>query len=149
MEYKIRDFKEQDIDQLISLCKHHAEYERAEYSMHRKRDQLLSALFSQEKQLHCIIAEAEGKLVGYASYTFDFSTWHAQVFIYLDGLYLEPDYRSYGIGKVLLERVKCVGVARNCVNMQWQTPHFNEGAIRFYNRMGAKGNEKVRFILDL
>ncbi|UUC47359.1 GNAT family N-acetyltransferase [Flavobacterium cerinum] len=53
------------------------------------------------------------------------------------------------MGKALLEKVKTIGEAADCINMQWQTPDFNENAIRFYKRIGGIGKNKVRFTLPL
>ncbi|PQA93193.1 GNAT family N-acetyltransferase [Chryseobacterium shigense] len=149
MNYIIRPFVENDLDTIIDLCSQHADYEKADYNKEGKKSKLKNALFSENKMLTCIVAESEGNLVGYATYTFDFSTWDAEKFIYLDALYLEENYRGFGIGEALMNKVKDTGVLNNCVNMQWQTPDFNVRAIKFYKRMGATGKNKVRFSLDL
>ena len=149
MEYKIRDCQPQDLDKLVLLCQKHAAYERSAYHADGKLTALHVAIFEGDKPLKCIVVEVSGEVIGYATYTFDFSTWDAAWFIHLDCLYLEDDYRSYGIGQVLMEKVKENGEARGCVNMQWQTPDFNERAIKFYQRIGGIGKNKVRFTLAL
>ncbi|MCK8495342.1 GNAT family N-acetyltransferase [Spirosoma sp. RP8] len=106
-------------------------------------------MFSTNPVLNCLVVEVAGKLIGFSTYTFDFSTWDAQKFIYLDCLYLDDDYRSYGIGAVLMDKVKQAGQQANCVNMQWQTPDFNVRAIKFYDRIGGIGKTKVRYTLPL
>ncbi len=149
MDYTIRACEERDMAKLITLCALHAAYEQAPYDPLGKKERLATALFSDHKQLNCIVAEVEGEVIGYATYTFDYSTWDAARFIYLDCLYLEDDYRSFGIGQRLLEEVKARGIAAGCINMQWQTPDFNERAIKFYKRIGGIGKNKVRFTLPL
>jgi ribosomal protein S18 acetylase RimI-like enzyme len=149
MEYTIRACQPQDIDKLVLLCQKHADYEKSAYSPDGKSEALYKAIFENDRPLNCIVAEASGQLIGYATFTFDYSTWDARWFIYLDCLYLEEDYRSYGIGQALMEKVKENGKARNCVNMQWQTPDFNERAIKFYKRIGGTAKNKVRFTLPL
>ncbi|WP_300489829.1 GNAT family N-acetyltransferase [Flavobacterium sp.] len=149
MDYKIRECKADDLDTLIVLCAKHADYERATYEARGKKEKLDAALFSDNKKLYGIVAEVAGEVIGYATYTFDFSTWEAQKFIYLDCLYLEEAYRNFGIGHALMEKVIEIGQTENCINMQWQTPDFNEKAIRFYKRIGGIGKEKVRFTLPL
>jgi GNAT superfamily N-acetyltransferase len=94
-----------------------------------------------------MIVESKSKVVGYASYTYDFSTRDASGFLYLDCLYLTPGLRGSGIGKVLLHKLKQIARSNSCMNIQWQTPDFNERAIKFYNNMGAIGKEKIRFTL--
>lgn len=149
MQYLIRVCKENDLDKLVVLCEKHAEYEQALYNSNGKKEKLHFALFSETRQLHCLVVEVAGEIVGYATYTFDFSTWDAQRFIYLDCLFLEEDYRSFGIGQVLMDKVKEAGQSQGCINMQWQTPEFNTKAIKFYKRIGGVGKDKVRFTLPL
>ena len=149
MEYFIREYRETDLDKLLILCQQHADYEQAVYHPEGKKQQLQAALSSDNKQLNCLVVEAVGDIIGYATYTFDFSTWDAERFIYLDCLYLEEAYRSYGIGQALIEKVAATGKSANCINMQWQTPDFNERAIKFYKRIGGIGKNKVRFTLPL
>lgn len=149
MEFTIRECKATDLDTLVVLCAKHADYERATYEARGKKEKLNDALFSDNKKLYGIVAEVAGEVIGYATYTFDFSTWEAQKFIYLDCLYLEAAYRNFGIGQALMEKVIEIGQTQNCINMQWQTPDFNEKAIRFYKRIGGIGKEKVRFTLPI
>lgn len=148
MEYLIRDCKEDDLADLVELCGMHAAHERVSYNTERKKDLLENALFEHSPKLFCIIVESNNMAIGYASYTFDFSTWDAASFLYLDCLYLTPDFRGYGIGKVIFNKLKEIARSKDCINVQWQTPDFNERAIKFYNRIGAVGKDKVRFFLN-
>jgi L-amino acid N-acyltransferase YncA len=148
MEYLIRDCKETDLTALVKLCRKHAAYEKASYNPQGKQELLKEALFSNSPDLFCLIVESNNEVVGYASYTYDFSTWDAAKFLYLDCLYLECDFRGYGIGEVIINKLKDIAAIKGCVNVQWQTPDFNERAIKFYNRIGAMGKDKVRFFLN-
>lgn len=149
LEYNIRPCSPLDLDKLMVLIEKHAEFEKAVFLSAGKQANLEAALFGEQAPLNCIVAEVSDEVIGYATYTFDYSTWDAAWFIHLDCLYLEDDYRSYGIGQVLMEKVKEIGETRGCVNMQWQTPDFNERAIKFYKRTGGIGKNKVRFTLPL
>lgn len=149
MDYIIRTCQETDLDKLVILCAKHAAYEKANYTIIGKKERLQKAIFSEPQSPHCLAVEVKGKIIGYASYTFDYSTWDAALFLYLDCLYLEDDYRSYGIGQVLMEKVAEAGKRKGCINMQWQTPDFNLRAIEFYKRIGGVGKDKVRFTLAL
>ena len=149
MEYIIRNVLETDLPTLVGLCQKHSEYERTPYNPKGKKDLLKMALFNNNPKLFCLIVESGNKAVGYATYTFDFSTWHAKSFLYMDCLYLEPDIRNFGIGELIIEKLKQIAVDNGCVNIQWQTPTFNERAIKFYNRIGADGKDKIRFFVDL
>lgn len=149
MEYSIRNCEVSDLPKLVVLCQKHAEYEKAAYSPEGKEEGLKKALFGENPKLHCLVVATKETIVGYVSYTFDFSTWNAATFIYMDCLFLEEETRGLGIGEILIEKLKQIGTEKNCINIQWQTPEFNERAIKFYNRIGGKGKDKIRFTLDL
>jgi GNAT superfamily N-acetyltransferase len=149
MEYVIRKIEIADLPRLLELCKSHAEYEQAYYNASGKLEALTHALFSDNPKLYCFVVVHHTTLIGYFTYTFDFSTWDARTFMYLDCLYLEPDYRGLKIGERIFEDLKKVARQNNCVNIQWQTPDFNARGIKFYNRIGGIGKNKVRFSIDL
>lgn len=148
MEYLIRECTEKDIPELVELCGKHSEFEHTIYDPTGKEYSLEKALFSESPKLFCFVIESQNILQGYFTYTFDFSTWDAQPFLYLDCLYLEPEFRGHRIGEVVFEKLKEIAKQNGCVIIQWQTPIFNERAIKFYNRIGATGKEKVRFFIN-
>jgi GNAT superfamily N-acetyltransferase len=149
MEYLIREIERGDLSRFIELCKSHAEYEQTTYDSTDKLGLLENAIFSDNKKLYCYVVEYDLQLIGYYTFTFDFSTWDAKTFLYLDCLYLEPDFRGMKIGERIIEDLKGIASQNNCVNIQWQTPAFNERAIKFYKRMGATGKDKVRFFINV
>ena len=149
MKYLIRDCQPTDVNAVIDLCQKHADYEQAAFNPNGKEDGLKNTLFCEQPKLFCLVVEANETLVGYASYTFDFSTWDVASFMYMDCLYLKEDVRGFGIGETIIEKLKQIAIDKNCINIQWQTPKFNERAIKFYNRIGGTAKEKVRFSLDL
>jgi GNAT superfamily N-acetyltransferase len=149
MEYLIRDFQESDLDDLIALCGKHALHEQVDYDPAGKGVLLKTELLSTSPSLYCWMIAVKGNAVGYTTFTFDFSTWDAQYFLYLDCLYIEENFRGYGIGAEIIRRLIDVAKKEGCVNVQWQTPVFNEKAIRFYERMGGEALDKKRFSIIL
>jgi GNAT superfamily N-acetyltransferase len=149
MEYSVRPCCENDLSVLVSLCSKHAAYEKTLYDSSDKLSLLRIALFNDIPKLFCLVVEHQQSVVGYASYTFDFSTWNASPFLHLDCFYIEPEFRNLGIGEVIINTLKGIARQNGCSEMQWQTPAFNHGAIKFYQRIGASGKEKVRFALAL
>lgn len=139
---------EKDLPKLVDLCSKHSEFEQSNYDSTGKEDLLKKAIFSDQPKLFCFVIESSKKLQGYFSYTFDYSTWDAQTFLYLDCLYLEPEFRGHRIGEIVFDKLIEVAKQNHCVNIQWQTPIFNERAIKFYNRICGSGKEKVRFYID-
>lgn len=115
---------------LAALASEHADYERS--SVRPDARLLAAALDAGSQRLWVWLAEAAEHPVGYAAVTEDFSIWRAQVFLHLDCLFVRSAHRGRGI-----------------VTLEWQTPSWNEGAIRFYERLGGKHALKARFSLDL
>ena len=135
--------------EIINLCAAHAAYERSAYDPAGKQEQLTQALFGDKPLLHCLVAENEGQLMGYATYMFQYSTWDAGLYVYMDCLYLHEAYRSQGIGKELMLAIRQEAQQAGCSQIQWQTPDFNKRAIRFYQRMGAVAKPKERFFWEV
>lgn len=149
MTYIIRNCQIEDLPKLIMLCADHATYEGASYNPAYKAIQLEKALFSQHPPLWCWVVEADNDVVGYTSFTIDYSTWDAAFYLNLDCLYLEPNYRNLGIGAAIFDKLIPFAKGKGCINIQWHTPIDNLNAIRFYKKLGAGLKEKARFTLDL
>jgi len=147
MDYLIRRCREDDLPAFVVLCEMHVAYEDAPYQAAGKQASLRLALFADNPKLFCLVVECKQRVIGYASYTFDFSTWHASHFLHLDCLYLEPAHRSRGIGEKIIDMLKEIATQHGCTELQWQTPLSNERAIKFYKRVGATGRENLIFSL--
>ena len=136
-----------DAQTLSRLCASHAAYERIPCSAAGHAERLGGALEAGRMYawLGCLHREA----VGYASATMDFSTLAGAPFLHLDCLYLEPAARGLGLGAELLHTVASAARTLGCTQLQWQTPVWNNDAIRFYDRLGATRLEKQRYTLAL
>jgi GNAT superfamily N-acetyltransferase len=148
-DYMIRPVDKNDLPELLMLIGEHADFEQAPFDPIPNEKKLKKALFDQPFKLNCWVVEQQGKLTGYVSFTFDFSTWGASEFMYMDCLYLREGSRGKGIGAAILKKLYRVAQERNCINIQWQTPAFNEAAIRFYHKNNAVSKSKVRFNLTV
>ena len=95
------------------------------------------------------MVEWKHKLVGYDSYTKQFSTWDASYYIYMDCLFITEKLRGFGIGEKIVERIKQESQKLNCNTVQWQTPEFNTRAMKFYNRLGGISKTKERYFLNI
>ena len=145
----IRFAKPEDIHQIIDLCEAHAIYEQCDYSKENKVDKLSNNLFSSSPKLYCLVVEQNNKLIGYATYMKQYSTWDACEYIYMDCLFMNENTRGFGIGEQLVRKIQEEGKKLNCKLIQWQTPDFNIRAIKFYKRIGAKSKIKERFFLEI
>lgn len=146
-EFQIREIEPADLARICALCAEHAAYEGSGYSIDGKEKALHKLLFGEPKQIYGLVALTNGYIVGYATYTFDFSTWEARPYLHLDCLYLIKEARGRGVGKALIQQVADIGLLKGCTQMQWQTPLENRNAIEFYQHLGALGLEKVRFFM--
>lgn len=105
MEYRIREAKLADIEAIINLCIAHAEYEQAEYTPHVKAEKLTKMLFCKKPKLFCLVAEKENTIIGYATYSKECSTWNAEYYVHMDCLFLHEDFRGYGIGEAMINKI--------------------------------------------
>ncbi|GHH43566.1 GNAT family N-acetyltransferase [Streptomyces candidus] len=91
--------------------------------------------------------QPDGGIVGYATCAPEISTWQGREYLHMDCLFLTADSRSSGLGGHLMNAVKAEARALGLTEVQWQTPTWNLGAARFYDRLGAHAHEKLRYSL--
>lgn len=136
-----------DAEAMLPLIRSHAAYEHGRAIVSEAALRL--ALDGTPAPLAAWIAIQGGELVGYASATVNFSTWTGRPFLHLDCLFVRDNCRSLGIGVRLLAAVRTHAAEREFGEIQWQTPDWNEDAIRFYRREGALFLPKARFFLPV
>ena len=144
----IRQAVPSDLPELVELCAEHAAYERSHFEPEGKVEALRIMLFAPEARLQCLVAEADGKLIGYATFSVECSTWDAAYYMHMDCLFLRPEARNKGLGKQLMKVIAQQALDMGVARMQWQTPSFNVDAVRFYDRLGPVKKEKYRLFLD-
>ncbi len=147
MNYTIRYALPQDATTLVQLHQLHAAYEHAEYNPEGKVQAILDHYFTPNPPIRCIVAVVHDVVIGYATFTKDFATWAGAYFIHMDCLYLQEAYRGHSIGEALVNNIATYAVQHNIAYMEWQTPSFNAGAIKFYYRLGATSKHKLRMYL--
>jgi GNAT superfamily N-acetyltransferase len=141
----LRDAEPRDLPEVVRLCRAHALYERADPPAPGQARRLAALLFGPRPRLRCLVVADGERLVGYATWSLECSTWRAAEYAHLDCLYLEQELRGRGLGRALLERVAAGAAELGATYLEWQTPAWNAGAIRFYERLGAAGRDKKRF----
>jgi len=147
MSVAIRCTSGLDAPMLAELVAEHADYERS--SARPDAYALAAALDAVPARLLAWIAGEGGYPVGYAAVTEDFSTWRAQAFLYLDCLFVRATHRGRGVGADLFRHALSHARDSGVATLEWQTPSWNEGAIRFYERLGGAHTLKARFSLGL
>ncbi|MDB5364931.1 MAG: acetyltransferase [Rhodospirillales bacterium] len=138
-----------DLDGLIELMAEHADYERASFDPANKLAALRQAFFAAPPRLLGWVAMDGGALVGYATASREFSTLQGREFLHLDCLFVRETTRGRGLGKALLQAVVEEARRLRIEHLEWQTPAWNEDAIRFYHREGATAASKARFSLSV
>ncbi|MEV0174352.1 GNAT family N-acetyltransferase [Streptomyces sp. NPDC050803] len=141
-----------DLPEVVLLVAEHAVYEKAEPPGDGLEGRLERLLFGAgEPRLRCLVAELgeSGPVVGYATCSAEVSTWDGAEYLHMDCLFLRDGHRGLGLGALLMDAVRAEGRALGLDQVQWQTPVWNEGAIRFYERLGARAKEKRRFFLPV
>jgi GNAT superfamily N-acetyltransferase len=146
--YTIRRIRKAELHELIGLCAEHAAYERADFNSEGKIDALRRSIFATGR-LHAWVAEAQGRAIGYATATLEFSTWKSDEIVHMDCLFVAAEYRGTGAGSALFRAVLEFASEQGVQEVQWQTPDWNVDAMRFYRRKGAAGRPKVRFTLPV
>ncbi len=145
MEIEIRLAKPEDLASIIALMEEHARYEHAKFSAEGLVLKLERAMNGKRPRLSIYVAEIQQQIVAYCAVTLEFSTWQASEYLHLDCLYTVSEWRGYRIGANMFARAVSFAREMNVSEIQWQTPDWNEDAIRFYQRLGARNSAKRRF----
>jgi GNAT superfamily N-acetyltransferase len=134
----IREARPGDVGTILTLIRGLAEYEREPLAAQATEQDLLRDGFGDEPKFRCVIAEWQGAAAGFALYFHNYSTWKGRSGIFLEDLFVLPEYRGKGIGKALLLHVARIAVAENCGRYEWQVLDWNTPAIEFYEALGAR-----------
>ncbi|MEM6452707.1 MAG: GNAT family N-acetyltransferase [Cyanobacteria bacterium P01_D01_bin.105] len=130
-----------DVPAIFSFCKLLSEYEKLAHEMVGTEADLHKALFGsasgQRSHAEALIAEVDDKAVGTAIYFYNFSTFLMKPGIYLEDLFVLPDYRRRGIATALLKALAREAVNQGCGRLEWSVLDWNERAITLYKDMGA------------
>jgi GNAT superfamily N-acetyltransferase len=129
-----------DVPLIADLIRGLARYEKLEHEVTMTEEKLTDSLFGERRYAETLIAEDDRVPVGFALFFHNFSTFLAQPGIYLEDLFVIPEHRARGVGRSLLERLAQVAVDRGCGRLEWAVLDWNQDAIRFYEKLGAKPN---------
>ena len=138
----IRSATAEDAEIMLALIIELAIYEKAEHEVLTTADEIRTSMFGSNSKASALIAEVDNKPVGYAVYFYNYSTWLGKNGIYLEDIYVSPDYRQQGIGKALLQNVANIAVTNDCGRVEWSVLDWNTQAIDFYQSLGAKPQDE-------
>jgi len=138
MRTVIRKATAADAPQILEFIRALAAFERAPDAVTATEEGLIRDGFGPNPFYRCLIADYDGQPAGFALYFFNYSTWVGRPGIYVEDLFVLPQFRRLGIGRELLRRVAVIAVEMGCQRLQWEVLDWNTPAIDFYRAIGAE-----------
>jgi len=137
----IREGQKEDLPEVIELVRSLAKYEKALDQVTNTVEAMVVDGFGDKPMYGLLVADKDGKLVGYSIYYYRYSTWKGKR-LYLEDIFVSEAERRTGIGKELFQRTIEIGEQTNCTGMMWQVLDWNKPAIDFYKCYGASFDEE-------
>ena len=141
LNYVIRKTRREDVDDLLHLVKKLAEYEKLLPEVTATPELFRRNGFEDSPYYESLLVENQDgsgpSFLGFALYFFTFSTFLGKPTLYLEDLFVLPEYRGFGIGKALLRRLARIALEKECGRMEWSVLNWNEPAIKFYKDIKA------------
>lgn len=135
---EIRPARREDCPKLIELIGALAEYEKLEHQMVATSAALEAELFAERPVIEAALAWEGQRVVGFALWFHNYSTFLGRRGIYLEDLFVLPSSRGRGYGKALLRYLARLAMARGCGRFEWTVLDWNTPAVRFYEALGAQ-----------
>jgi GNAT superfamily N-acetyltransferase len=142
MTFSIRPAAAADLPLIAQFIRDLAEYEKLAHEVRFDEAVLGDRLFGSRPYAEVLIGEIDGHAQGFALFFHNFSTFEGRPGIYLEDLFVRPEARGSGLGKALLKRLAALAVERDCARLEWWVLDWNEPAIQFYKKLGAKPMEE-------
>ncbi len=136
-EVEIRPATAEDAPLILGFIRELAEYEKLSHEVVATEDSLREALFGERSFAEVLLAFLGEEPIGFALFFHNFSTFLGRPGIYLEDMYVRPEFRGVGVGRALLVHIAGLARDRNCGRLEWSVLDWNEPAIGFYERIGA------------
>ena len=137
MGIQIRGGRRRDAEQFVSLVRALAKFEQLDPPSAEGTRRLVDDIF-RKKRVNLIVASDGGRLVGYALYFYNYSSFVAKPTLYLEDLFVLDEYRKRGIGFALFRKCVDIAMSEGCGRMEWAVLTWNEKALNFYEKLGAR-----------
>ena len=129
---------ENDVPVILQMIKGLAEYEQLSHEVVATEESLRASLFGARPAAEVVLAYSDRTPVGFALYFHNYSTFLGRSGLYLEDLFVVPAWRGRGVGRKLLSHLASIAVERACGRMEWAVLDWNESALGFYQRLGAR-----------
>lgn len=136
--FNIRFANPEDVPLVLSFIKQLAEYEKLAHEVIATEEVLHMTLFGERNVAEVIFGEYKGEAVGFALFFHNFSTFLGRPGLYLEDLYVKPEMRGKGLGKIMLSYLAYLAKERDCGRLEWWVLDWNKPSINFYKSLGAK-----------
>lgn len=127
-----------DVDVIVELVRELALFEREPEEVSATRDDFLRDGFSERPRFEVLLAEHDGHVAGFAFYFFKYSTWKGRPTLHLEDLFVRERFRKSGVATALMTELAREAVRTSSARFEWQVLDWNEGAIGFYEKLGAE-----------
>lgn len=134
---RLRGAEARDVAAIVGLIRELADFEKLSHLVEVTPETLHPQLFGERPAAESVVAEIEGRVIGFALFFTNFSTFLAKPGLYLEDLYVQPAFRGAGVGRALLVHLAGLANQRGYGRFEWSVLDWNVDAIRFYQRMGA------------
>ncbi len=134
----IRPATPEDTSTVFQFITELAIYEKAEHEVITDETQIKNSLFGKDSVCQALICEQDAKPIGFAVFFYNYSTWLGRNGLFLEDLYVTPDKRGVGAGKLLMQKLAQHAIEKQCGRFEWNVLDWNQTAIEFYESIGAK-----------
>ena len=149
MNNNIRFATVDDIDTIINFIRGIAKYEKLEHQVKLQKEELTKYLFGDRPMAEVLLLEIDNQEVGFALFFHNFSTFEGRPGLYLEDLFVLPEYRGNGLGKLALKKLASIARERNCARFEWICLDWNTPSIEFYEKQGAQAKKEwIIFRMD-
>ena len=141
-QIQIRDAKKSDAPSILQFITELAIYEKEPDAVKTDEQAIIKTLFCEGATAHSVICLEDDEPIGFAVYFYNYSTWLGKNGLYLEDLYVSPDSRGNGAGKLIMKHLANKAIKNDCGRFEWVVLDWNKPAIDFYNSIGAKAQNE-------
>ncbi|CAB4767416.1 MAG: GNAT family N-acetyltransferase [Actinobacteria bacterium] len=146
MSLRIRPISQNDKTIWLELFKEYIDFYKAELS--NEQYELTWQRINSEYNMHGLLAEKDGQIIGLAHYIFRPDTWEVADFCYLEDLYVDPKARGVGIGRALIKAVEQIAIEKGSKRLYWTTAEDNEVARKLYDKLAVVDKVMYKIYLN-
>lgn len=136
--FRIREATEEDVPLILAFVRELAEYEKLSHEVVATEEALRDSLFGERRVAEVLLGYVEDEPAAFALFFHNFSTFLGKPGIYLEDLFVRPEFRGTGLGKAMLSHLAGLAKERGCGRLEWWVLDWNEPAIGFYKGLGAE-----------